>query len=176
MVIDLKAISEEIEVSQVLEKDWWQPGQEDDPLLGLDTPLQVRIKISRVRDKFVLNGQVSGGVLVRCDRCLDSFRRDLESAFNVFLVFPKSGMEEAEVELLDEDMGVEFIHGETIDVNEIIKEQIFLSLPMKSICKEGCLGLCPACGLNLNEGGCQCNYQGISPAFSKLTNLKIQGD
>jgi uncharacterized protein len=176
MLIDLKTISsEEIEIKETLDKDWWQARVEDEPILGLATPLQVRIKASRAGDKYLLAGRISGAIFLKCDRCLVAFRSDLDSPFNVFLVSPKSGKGEAEAELLDEDLEVDFIHGETVDLDVMIKEQVFLSLPMKSICKEACLGLCPICGDDLNQGPCRCAQGKRNPAFSKLESLKPEG-
>jgi uncharacterized protein len=175
MILDLKGIVEDTEVSEVLERDWWHPG-ENDPVLGIGSPLQVSIKVTRVGDKFLLDGKLTGGIMVRCDRCLDAFHRDVESGFHMFLAYPGQGKDRAEAELLDEDMEVDFIHGETIDLDEIIKGQVYLSLPIKSICKEGCLGLCPVCGANLNVERCRCNRQNINPAFEKLKNLKLEGE
>ena len=176
MLIDLKTIStEELEINETLDKDWWRASVEDAPVLGLATPLRVRVKASKVGDKYLLAGRVSGAVSLKCDRCLEAFRSDLEIPFSVFLVSPKSGQSEAEAELLDEDLEVDFIHGETLDLDATIKEQIFLSLPMKSICKEECLGLCLLCGANLNEGPCHCSQRKTSLVFSKLESLKIEG-
>ena len=57
MLIDLKTIStEELEISETLDKDWWQASVEDAPVLGLATPLRVRVKVSKVRDKYLLAG------------------------------------------------------------------------------------------------------------------------
>jgi len=176
MLIDLKTIStEELEITETLDKDWWRASVEDAPVLGLATPLRVRVKASKVGDKYLLAGHISGAVFLKCDRCLEAFRSDLEIPFSVFLVSPKSGQSEAEAELLDEDLEVDFIHGETLDLDATIKEQIFLSLPMKSICKEECLGLCLLCGANLNEGPCHCSQRKTSLVFSKLESLKIEG-
>jgi uncharacterized protein len=175
MMLDLKVILEETEVNEVLERDWWHP-DENGSILGISTPLHVSIKVTRVGDKFLLDGKMSGGIMVRCDRCLDSFHRHLESGFHVSLASLGQEKDRAEVELLDEDMEVDFIHGETIDLDEIIKEQVYLSLPMKSICKEGCLGLCPICGANRNVDRCQCDQQYMNPAFEKLKNLKLEGE
>jgi uncharacterized protein len=174
MILDLKALPEETEVSGVLESDWWQPS-ENDSILGIDGPLHVKVKVTHVGDKFLLDGRVKGGIVLRCDRCLDSFHRQVESVFHVFLVSPRAGKDQGEVELLDEDMEVDFIHGETIDLDEIIKEQVYLSLPMKSICRDACLGLCPVCGANLNVQRCQCNRQSRKSAFEKLKELKFEG-
>ncbi len=176
MLIDLKTIStEELEITETLEREWWRRGDEDGPILGLAAPLRVRIRASKAGDKYLLEGRISGAVFLECDRCLEAFRSDLESLFSVFLVSPKSGKGEAEAELLDEDLEVAFIQGETIDLDERIREQIFLSLPMKSICKEKCLGLCPFCGANLNVSPCRCSRSKTNHAFSKLESLKIEG-
>ena len=60
MLIDLKTIStEELEITEIFDKDWWQTKVEDAPILGLATPLRVRIKGSRVGDKYLLAGQIS---------------------------------------------------------------------------------------------------------------------
>ncbi len=56
---------------------------------------------------------------------------------------------EEEIELSDEDMMTDFVTGEEVDLGEIIREQIFLALPMKSVCRPTCAGLCPKCGANL---------------------------
>ena len=176
MLIDLKAIStEELEITETLDKDWWRASVDDAPVLGLAAPLRVTVKASKVGDKYLLAGRISGAVSLKCDRCLEAFRSDLEFPFSFFLVSPKPGQGEVEAELLDEDLEMDFIHGETIDLDVRIKEQVFLSLPMKSICREGCLGLCPLCGANLNEGPCLCSQRKANLAFSKLESLKIEG-
>lgn len=168
MIIDLQAITEETEFSEVLEQGWWQPRDEDDQILGLDAPLRVRAKVSKAADKFLVHGTIRGGIRIRCDRCLEPFHRELESQFHVYLVVPRERADQEEIELLDEDMEVDFIRGDTIDFNDIVREQIYLSLPMRAICRESCRGLCPVCGLNLNESSCLCRKAEGHPAFSKL--------
>jgi uncharacterized protein len=168
MIIDLQAITEDAELSEVLEEGWWQPGDADDQILGLDVPLRVRAKVSRAADKFLVQGTIRGGIRIRCDRCLEPFHRELESQFHVYLAVPREGSDQEEIELLDEDMEVDFIRGDTIDLSDMVREQVYLSLPMRSICKESCRGLCPVCGANLNERSCGCRKTEGHPAFSKL--------
>ena len=79
-------------------------------------------------------------------------------------------------ELEEEDMEVDFEKGDEIDLREILREQIYLSLPAKLICHPDCRGLCPQCGINLNEGQCRCTETLGHPGFAKLKNLKIQGE
>ncbi|MBU2497299.1 MAG: DUF177 domain-containing protein, partial [Proteobacteria bacterium] len=134
MIIDLGTIPEETQIREVYQKEWWDLGKQDDKIQSLVSPLQVQLKISRAGDKFVLKGGISGGFQVVCDRCLQPFRWDLDAEFSLFLALPPSPTDQSEVELLDEDMNVDFMGGERVDLDGIIREQIYLSLPMKSIC------------------------------------------
>ena len=123
---------------------------ENDQILGLDSPLDVHISISKVGSKYALGGRLSGHFQIICDRCLEPYHRDLDTDFKLFLAFPPSDTDQSEVELLEEDLSVDFIAGEELDLDDVVKGQIYLSLPMKSLCRENCSGLCPTCGSNLN--------------------------
>ena len=118
---------------------------------------------------------MSGMLKASCDRCLEPYEIELSHKFKVFLASPPEENEKDEVELLDEDMEIGFITGEQLNLDEVVKEQIYLSLPIKIICREDCPGLCPDCGTNLNKGDCTCDKTKGHPAFSKLKNLKIEG-
>ncbi|MBM4294554.1 MAG: DUF177 domain-containing protein, partial [Deltaproteobacteria bacterium] len=61
-----------------------------------------------------------------------------------------------EEELTAADLDVDFISGENIDLQGIVREQIILSMPLKPLCHEDCRGLCPGCGANLNREACTC--------------------
>ena len=176
MIIDLTTISQEGRSFDFsLEKDWWHSNEENDQVLGFDTNLEVKIKIYKAGEKYLLQGVLTGGLQVVCDRCLKSYHRDLKHDFNVFLdIIPKTGTNMTEVELLDGDMEVNFIKDREIDVDEVIREQIYLSLPMKSLCSDECLGLCPICGSDLNVRDCQCHKEQGHPGFLKLKDLKIK--
>ena len=175
MIIDLTRLPDDAELSEALDDDWWRGGEQDEQVLALDAPLQVAVRVRRAGNKYLLDGKVTGGILIRCDRCLEPYHHDLAARFNLYLqVRPSPEAGSADVELLDDDMEVEFISGEEVNLDGIIREQVFLSLPMKCVCQENCLGLCPVCGGNLNTGQCQCQRKTGHPAFLKLKNLKIQ--
>ena len=178
MIIDLKAIpregSRKFEFS--LNKDWWQPGAESDQVLGFNAPLKVRVNIYRAVDKYVLEGSLDGSLEVMCDRCLEPYHREIKPEFRLFLSLPPLDKEKAEIELLEEDMEVGFINGEEIDLDDVIKEQLFLSLPIKSLCATECLGLCSICGSNLNDGDCGCEKENLHLGLSKLKSIKIEGE
>jgi len=176
MIIDLQAVTEETHVHEALDPSWWKVTDPSQQVLGFGCPLQVNVKVSRAADKFLVDGTLAGKVKIRCDRCLEVFDLELKSTFNVYLVVRPSGRLEEDVELLDEDMEVEVLHGETIDLDDVVREQIYLSVPMKCVCRSDCRGLCPQCGVNLNVAPCSCKSGVGHAAFSKLENLKLQGE
>ena len=166
MFIDLRTIPygpRSFEFS--LKKDWWRPDDKNNPILAPDTPLHVKVEIHEAGDKYVLDGA-----------CLEPYQRDLNYEFKVLMALPLSETDKEEVELIEEDMEVHFLRGEEVDLDEIIQEQVYLSLPIKFLCKEDCMGLCSICGNNLNRENCQCNREHGHPGFLKLKNLRIEGE
>ena len=175
MIIDLrKSPAGQQDYQFTLEKDWWQPERQREQVLALSAPLKIKLNLYKAGDKFVLSGKLDGGIEVECDRCLAPFQRDLKGRFKAFLALPIQEPAKADVELLEKE--IDFIRGEQIDLDDIIREQIYLSLPMKCLCSQQCAGLCPLCGGNLNRGDCKCERKSGHPAFAKLKNLKIKGD
>ena len=71
----------------------------------------------------------------------------------------------------DRELVVAYYDAARIDLGEMIREQLFLGLPMKRLCSEGCQGLCPSCGVDRNASSCQCvpEDEHVSSPFSKLT-------
>ncbi len=95
-------------------------------------------------DLFVLEGQIFAEVLKPCDRCLtDTLIKLNETIFEQFKQTEETG---------------DFIsfQGEIIDLDEAVFTNFLLNIPIKALCKEDCKGLCPVCGLNLNDGECLC--------------------
>ncbi len=63
--------------------------------------------------------------------------------------------------------------GEEVDVSPLIREQLLLALPTRPLCQEGCRGLCPQCGANLNLNSCDCSAAKFDPRLEALRSLKI---
>ena len=59
-----------------------------------------------------------------------------------------------------------------IDLDEVLREQFYLALPMKPLCREDCAGLCPQCGTNRNTGTCSCETEPEDPRLAPLRRLK----
>ena len=63
-----------------------------------------------------------------------------------------------------------------VDLTPLVEEIEILSWPAKVLCAEGCLGLCPSCGKNLNEGRCQCAETAPPGPFDQLRDLLGKDD
>jgi uncharacterized protein len=53
-----------------------------------------------------------------------------------------------------------------------MREQFYLAVPMKPLCRDDCAGLCPSCGTNLNRGSCGCTRDWEDPRFAALKAFK----
>lgn len=177
MIVDLKDLERGSRPFDLVYKaDWWQSNNESYPVLGLDGSLACHLDIYRAGIKYVIEGRLSGFLSVGCDRCLEPFRHQLDDEFRLFLDARLSESVQGEVELLEEDLAIHFVKGSKVDLDDIVREQIYLSLPAKSLCRQGCSGLCPVCGTNLNNASCQCRRGEGHPGFSKLKAFKFNGD
>ena len=78
---------------------------------------------------------------------------------------------EEEREVPDEDLETSYYRDDRIDLNELLREQFYLALPMKPLCLDDCRGLCAQCGTNLNTGSCDCAPVWEDPRLAPLKNL-----
>ena len=96
-----------------------------------------------------------------CDRCLAGITRSIELPFSQ--TFYKDGT--------DDEFDYVYFDSK-LDATKAVHDEIVLSLPNSFLCDENCKGLCPKCGVNLNEQQCDCDTSRDN-AFSVLKNLKF---
>ena len=58
-----------------------------------------------------------------------------------------------------------------LDITETVRQYTMIGLPMKPLCRSDCAGLCPECGVNLNEGSCSCETGRVDSRWLPLLNL-----
>ncbi len=92
-----------------------------------------------------------------CVRCLVIYVRDADVELHLEYVEGEDPYLNVEnVELSPHDADRVYYRGPQIDLAIGIREAIVLSQPIMNLCKEDCLGLCPVCGVNLNQKRCSC--------------------
>jgi uncharacterized protein len=72
-----------------------------------------------------------------------------------------------------DDLTTAFYRDDQIDLLQLVREQLYLLLPMKPLHSDNCKGLCPNCGTNLNETTCECKIEWEDPRLAPLRKLKI---
>ena len=138
-----------------------------------ETPLQSEVKIRRVGRSVLMTGKVQTTLRLQCVRCLKEFSNPLATTFELTLHPLKEAPSEEETELGSEEMESSFFEGGEIHFSEIACEQIFLEIPYQPVCQEGCKGLCPVCGKDLNISSCECVKEELTSGFSALKKLKL---
>src|SRR3989344_4322101 len=64
--------------------------------------------------------------------------------------------------------------GDDFNLGGIIREQVILALPLQTLCKKNCKGLCQRCGKDLNEGPCDCKQEQADPRWRPLKAFKAK--
>jgi uncharacterized protein len=143
----------------------------DEDHARLTQPPVVSGSISRTGHEVRLRGKISASAEVDCDRCLKTVNLPIETEFDVKYVPVEDYTASEAAELQEEDLSVSFFEGETIDVDELVREQVLLAMPARALCGEECKGLCPVCGADRNADSCNCENHDIDPRWAGLKQL-----
>lgn len=119
-----------------------------------------------------VKGRVEGLLELDCTRCLRPIESRLDLEFDDLFVDVGVLMAAPEGELAASDLATDALTGSEIDLMELAREQVLLSVPEQIFCKDDCKGLCDRCGANLNDGDCGCAEGEEDPRWSALKNLK----
>ena len=169
MRIDLADLEDgKAEFAHVYEPANLDLGDERAKLCG---PATVSGKIRQAATEVFVDGSVESCVQVDCDRCLKPIQLPVNNQFSLEYITDSDYESTHTAELTEELMSVSVFDGKTIDVDEIVKEQILLTLPTRSLCREDCKGFCPTCGADNNSRTCDCSEIEIDPRWAGLKDL-----
>lgn len=131
---------------------------------SFQTPVEVKGVAENRAEIVSLNMTCSFRMALVCDRCLADFEETFSYDFSHVLVRELNS---------DEDDPYDYIVVEenTLDLDELVRSDILLTLPTKILCQEDCKGLCPTCGVNRNTDTCECQQKQVDPRLAKLGEL-----
>ena len=135
-------------------------------------PAELAFDIYKDKDQFRLIGRVKTTLELSCGRCLEPFTLPVDSEFDLRYHPHTQNTGEGEREVEEDDLTTAFYSDDEIDLGQLMREQFYLALPMKPLCGDGCRGLCPACGTNLNRGTCSCKTEWDDPRLAALKSLR----
>lgn len=147
------------------------PVPEGDDRVRLDAPISFAVHVREDEGRVTVYGWIHSVATAPCSRCLKDVRMHVDREIEVSYVRRPEEPVDEEAELDEGDLDTDYYSGDSIDLRAVLTEQILLDLPMKILCSDDCKGLCPQCGADLNEGGCDCEPP-VDPRLSPLAGLR----
>jgi len=140
-------------------------------------PAELKVRVTKDSEKVRLVGRLRTTLETDCGRCLDPFRIPVDASLDM-LFLPEGDTahvaaagDDDESEVREADTGVAFYKNDTIDLAEMMRDEFYLALPMKPLCRPDCKGLCPVCGVNWNRETCTCKAEWVDPRMAGLKKL-----
>jgi len=119
-----------------------------------------------------LRGRFAGSFQIPCARCIEPVEVPVSGEFD--LVFrplgADAGAPERSITASETEIG--YYQGDSLLLEDVLCEQVLLSLPVRTLCKPDCKGLCPHCGANRNLQPCSCEQGPNDPRWGSLSELR----
>lgn len=138
--------------------------------------IEASVRAGDMETEYVADGTSTLTADLECSRCVEAFPFANTSTFHVrFQPRPQVSAEGEEIEITaKEELDVEFYSERTIPLRDLALEQVQLSIPMKPLCEESCLGLCPQCGANRSREKCSCETSITDGRWGALADLRAE--
>jgi uncharacterized protein len=119
-----------------------------------------------------VKGHLATTLEVSCARCLEPIAENVKREFD--LLYRPQGADAGrdEISVTDAEAEISYYEGQGVLLEDVVREQVLLAVPLKVTCRENCKGLCPQCGKNLNEGPCDCTVEIEEPRWAALKEIR----
>jgi uncharacterized protein len=119
-----------------------------------------------------LKGTLDTSVEIPCARCLEPVVHEVKRSFELLYRPLGTDAGHEELSVTDAEAEIGYYQGKGLLLEDTLREQVLLAVPLKTVCREECKGLCPQCGKNLNEGPCSCTPAVADPRWSALKEIR----
>ena len=127
----------------------------------VQNPVVVAGDVRNVAGMLLLTFEASTVLKSVCDRCLKPFDQPKTVRYETMLA----------EELEDEDSDdILLLEDGAVDLGELARTVFILEMDTKTLCSEDCKGICPGCGVDLNQGTCTCKKE-VDPRLAVLAKL-----
>jgi len=173
----------ELELKKVHFEVAFPPGEidyvDDGDRLGQATPLQAEGSaelLPYTLGEIRVRGHLAVTMRCDCNRCLEPAEFSIDSSFDLFYRPAAAvGDDEEEVEIDEGEAEIAFYEGDGIELKDVLREHVLLSMPMQRVCREDCRGICPICGQNRNLINCGCEAKIVDDRWSALKKVQVKG-
>jgi uncharacterized protein len=180
MLIEIR----ELEIHPVDFREEFRPGAIDlGPDLHQLSPLRSEGRAALVEEhhgkhKLIqdirLKGKLETRLEMACARCLEPVVHEVSRSFDLLYRPQGSDAGRAELSVTEAEAEIGYYQGDGLLLEDSLREQVLLAVPLKALCREDCKGLCPHCGKNLNEGQCTCAEQVEEPRWAALKEIRTK--
>lgn len=122
-------------------------------------------------DDIRLRAHYSAGFEVLCARCLEPVQVPLEGDFDLIFRPNSASTATGEHAITPDETEIGYYQDSGLLLEDVVREQVLLSLPSRTLCMADCKGLCPRCGQNLNQAKCSCDPAAADPRWNALAGL-----
>jgi len=171
MILRVSDLTEDgVHIGTLEEPEWLinlpELGSENSAIKLL-SKIRIDLQVTRVLKEVAVVGKIQLSIQSPCSRCVEPVKMELNPLISLVLS-PGNKIKGEDI-----DLEHETYQGDEIDLNNYLREQVAISLPVKVVCDETCKGLCTKCGANLNKENCDCEKGQIDPRFAVLKDIKI---
>jgi uncharacterized protein len=128
------------------------------------------------KHKIIKDIRIKGDLTTRlessCARCLEPIAQDVQRDFDLLYRPQGSDAGRDEMSVTEAEAEISYYEGEGILLDDVIREQVLLAVPLKVTCREDCKGLCPHCGSNRNQEQCSCAVDLEEPRWAALKEIR----
>jgi uncharacterized protein len=119
-----------------------------------------------------IRGRLATRLETECARCLEPLTQDVLREFD--LLYRPQGADAGrdEMSVTDAEAEISYYEGEGLPLEDVVREQILLAVPLKLTCRDDCKGLCPHCGKNRNSELCSCEVRPEEPRWAALKEIR----
>jgi uncharacterized protein len=158
-------VSAELDASQI---------EISDAAVALSADLRLEGRVLEAGEEMLLEGTLRGTFSLNCGRCLSSFSQPFEIEVSATYVNAvDTELEDPAENAPPEVTRIAFV-GNEIDLASGVREDLLLNVPIKPLCSEDCHGLCPQCGVDLNEDECTCEKKPGDPRLAGLRDIRAK--
>lgn len=119
-----------------------------------------------------LKGSFAGKFQVPCARCVEPVEIPLVADYDLIFRPGDADSEPLERSITAPETEIGYYQGDSLLLEDVLREQVLLSLPVRTLCKPDCKGLCPRCGQNRNTQPCHCDEGPADPRWEALSGLR----
>jgi uncharacterized protein len=168
----------EMEVRKLPFAETWEPNGFDfaDPTVVQKSPLVAEGVAELLPDtggEVRIHGRIRTDLETECDRCLGRASFHIDAPFDLFYSPMDSTAHEQELAIDEGEAEMGFYELPGLQLEDIVREQVLLQLPMQRVCGDTCKGICPICGVNRNETDCACRPPSGDDRWMALKDLHV---